>query len=195
MTSNVKYSYKHLTFRSVTVLYSSNESYFCRLLHVQNANCKYTEADLTCQIAGQTLKELQALGLPVNAAAFYTECCALLFAECQYDEVRCSRWVESSFFHSYVGSLYYVPMSFDAIYMYITFTGKIIFVQVGTTHGLRENFWKMKTTHYIAVYPIERRNVCFFPSWSLGWPSKGTQLTSLFAKQGRFITGYNWTGN
>lgn len=111
MTSNVKYSYKHLTFRSVTVLYSSNESYFCRLLHVQNANCKYTEADLTCQIAGQTLKELQALGLPVNAAAFYTECCALLFAECQYDEVRCSRWVESSFFHSYVGSLYYVPMS------------------------------------------------------------------------------------
>lgn len=111
MTSNVKYSYKHLTFRSVTVLYSSNESYLCRLLHVQNANCKYTEADLTCQIAGQTLKELQALGLPVNAAAFYTECCALLFAECQYDEVRCSRWVESSFFHSYVGSLYYVPMS------------------------------------------------------------------------------------
>lgn len=86
-------------------------------------------------------------------------------------------------------------MSFDAIYMYITFTGKIIFVQVGTTHGLRENFWKMKTTHYIAVYPIERRNVCFFPSWSLGWPSKGTQLTSLFAKRGRFITGYNWTGN
>lgn len=108
MTSNVKYSYKNLTFRSVTVLYSSNESYFCRLLHVQNANCKYTEADLTCQIAGQTLKELQALGLPVNAAAFYTECCALLFAECQYDEVRCSRWVESSFFNSYVGSLYYV---------------------------------------------------------------------------------------
>lgn len=109
MTSNVKYSYKHLTFRSVTVLYSSNESYFCRLLHVQNANCKYTEADLTCQIAGQTLKELQALGLPVNAAAFYTECCALLFAECQYDEVRCSRWVESSFFHSlYIMSLCHV---------------------------------------------------------------------------------------
>lgn len=96
---------------------------------------------------------------------------------------------------SWVSILCPYVMSFDAIYMYITFTGKIIFVQVGTTHGLRENFWKMKTTHCIAVYPIERRNVCFFPSWSLGWPSKGTQLTSLFAKRGRFITGYNWTGN
>ena len=59
-----------------------------RLLHVQNANCKYTDADQTCQIARQTMEELQALGLPVNSAAFYTECCALLFAECQYDEVR-----------------------------------------------------------------------------------------------------------
>lgn len=59
-----------------------------RLLHVQNANCKYTEADQTCQIARHTMEELQALGLPVNSAAFYTECCALLFAECQYDEVR-----------------------------------------------------------------------------------------------------------
>lgn len=59
-----------------------------RLLHVQNANCKYNEADQTCQIARQTMEELQALGLPVNSAAFYTECCALLFAECQYDEVR-----------------------------------------------------------------------------------------------------------
>lgn len=48
------------------------------------------EADQTSQIARQTLEELQALGLPVNAAAFYTECCALLFAECQYDEVRSS---------------------------------------------------------------------------------------------------------
>lgn len=197
MTSNVKYSYNHLTFRPVTVLYSSNESYFCRLLHVQNANCKYTEADLTCQIAGQTLKELQALGLPVNAAAFYTECCALLFAECQYDEVRCSRWVESSFFHSYVGSLSYVPMScpLTPSTCILHLLEKSYLSRLGLPMDWEKIFEKWKTTHCIAVYPIERRNVCFFPSWSLGWPSKGTQLTSLFAKQGRFITGYNWTGN
>ncbi|XP_062578908.1 amyloid protein-binding protein 2-like [Saccostrea cucullata] len=67
------------------------------LLHVQNANCKYTAADQTCQIARQTLEELQSLNLPVNAAAFYTECCALLFAECQYDEAIkfCSRAIQA----------------------------------------------------------------------------------------------------
>lgn len=86
---------------------------------------------------------------------------------------------------SWVSILCPYVMSFDAIYMYITFTGKIIFVQVGTTHGLRENFWKMKTTHCIVVYPIERRNVCFFPSWSLGWPSKRDTIDLTFCKTGQ----------
>lgn len=197
MTSNVKYSYKHLTFRSVTVLYSSNESYFCRLLHVQNANCKYTEADLTCQIAGQTLKELQALGLPVNAAAFYTECCALLFAECQYDEVRCSRWVESSFFHSYVGSLYYVPMScpLTPSTCILHLLEKSYLSRLGLPMDWEKIFEKWKQHTVLQYIPLRGEMFGFFPSWSLGWPSKGTQLTSLFAKRGRFITGYNWTGN
>lgn len=164
MTSNVKYSYKHLTFRSVTVLYSSNESYLCRLLHVQNANCKYTEADLTCQIAGQTLKELQALGLPVNAAAFYTECCALLFAECQYDEVRCSRWVESSFFQlCWVSILCPYVMSFDAIYMYITFTGKSYLSRLGLPMDWEKIFEKWKQHTVLQYIPLRGEMFVFFP--------------------------------
>lgn len=165
MTSNVKYSYKHLTFMSVTVLYSSNESYFCRLLHVQNANCKYTEADLTCQIAGQTLKELQALGLPVNAAAFYTECCALLFAECQYDEVRCSRWVESSFFHSYVGSLYYVPMScpLTPSTCILHLLEKSYLSRLGLPMDWEKIFEKWKQHTVLQYIPLRGEMFVFFP--------------------------------
>lgn len=165
MTSNVKYSYKNLTFRSVTVLYSSNESYLCRLLHVQNANCKYTEADQTCQIAGQTLKELQALGLPVNAAAFYTECCALLFAECQYDEVRCSRWVESSFFHSYVGSLYYVPMScpLTPSTCILHLLEKSYLSRLGLPMDWEKIFEKWKQHTVLQYIPLRGEMFVFFP--------------------------------
>ncbi|KAK3084359.1 hypothetical protein FSP39_012164 [Pinctada imbricata] len=57
-----------------------------RLLHVQNSNCKYSDADSTCKISRECLESLQLHSIPVNTAAFSTECCALLFAECQYDE-------------------------------------------------------------------------------------------------------------
>jgi hypothetical protein len=58
-----------------------------RLLHVQNANCKYTEASNTSLIAAQTLQTVSSLKVKVNAAAYYTECCALLFAYSEYNEV------------------------------------------------------------------------------------------------------------
>lgn len=175
MTNNVKYSYKHLTFRPVTVLYSSNKSYFCRLLHVQNANCKYTEADLTCQIAGQTLKELQALGLPVNAAAFYTECCALLFAECQYDEVTCSRWVESSFFHSYVGSLYYVPMScpLTPSTCILQLLEKSYLSRLGLPMDWEKIFEKWKQHTVLQYIPLRGEMFVFFPPDLWVDPAKG----------------------
>ena len=58
-----------------------------RLLHVQNANCKYTEASNTSLIAAQTLQTVSSQKVKVNAAAYYTECCALLFAYSEYNEV------------------------------------------------------------------------------------------------------------
>ncbi|KAJ8312709.1 hypothetical protein KUTeg_010082 [Tegillarca granosa] len=65
------------------------------LLHVQNANCKYREADVTCKSAYQRLNTLKSQNLAVNTASLDTECCALLFAESQYDEAitYCSKAV------------------------------------------------------------------------------------------------------
>ncbi|XP_046583008.1 amyloid protein-binding protein 2-like isoform X2 [Haliotis rubra] len=57
-----------------------------RLLHVQNANCKYREADQTCREAFRLMEILAQHGITVSKSALYTECCALLFAESQYDE-------------------------------------------------------------------------------------------------------------
>ncbi|XP_060071001.1 amyloid protein-binding protein 2-like [Ylistrum balloti] len=57
-----------------------------RLLHVQNANCKYKEAEVTRSVACQCLEILKERNVPVNTSAFHTECCALLFAESLYDE-------------------------------------------------------------------------------------------------------------
>ncbi|KAK3600300.1 hypothetical protein CHS0354_027144 [Potamilus streckersoni] len=57
-----------------------------RLFHVQNANCQYKDADVTRKTAFQLLKKLSECGVNVNKAMLYTECCALLFAESQYDE-------------------------------------------------------------------------------------------------------------
>ncbi|XP_033748176.1 amyloid protein-binding protein 2-like [Pecten maximus] len=67
-----------------------------RLLHVQNANCKYKEAEITRSVACQCLEILHERNVPVNTSSFHTECCALLFAESLYDEAikYCSRAVK-----------------------------------------------------------------------------------------------------
>ncbi|XP_041347960.1 amyloid protein-binding protein 2-like [Gigantopelta aegis] len=57
-----------------------------RLLHVQNANCKCKEADQTCKEAFRLTEVLAENGISVCKATLYTECCALRFAESQYDE-------------------------------------------------------------------------------------------------------------
>ncbi|XP_052801330.1 amyloid protein-binding protein 2-like [Mya arenaria] len=57
-----------------------------RLLHVQNVNCQYQEAKSTCKMACSIIEEIGSKGAPANRATLYTECCALLFAESQYDE-------------------------------------------------------------------------------------------------------------
>ena len=62
-------------------------NFFSRLLHVQIANCKYQEAEITGQTAKAILSHLSELNVPVNCAAFHAECCALLVAKSQYDEV------------------------------------------------------------------------------------------------------------
>ncbi len=64
-----------------------NVFYWCfRLLHVRNANCKYTEADTTWKDAQIFIEKLELHGHHVNKAALYSECCALLFAKSLYDE-------------------------------------------------------------------------------------------------------------
>ncbi|XP_060560053.1 amyloid protein-binding protein 2-like [Ruditapes philippinarum] len=57
-----------------------------RLLHVQNSNCKYQEAKATCKDALYVIEKIDEHGTSVNKATLYTEYCALLFAESQYDE-------------------------------------------------------------------------------------------------------------
>lgn len=57
-----------------------------RLLHVQNCNCKYKEARSTCGEAMAVIAKLDEKGMTVNRAMLYTEYCALLFAESEYDE-------------------------------------------------------------------------------------------------------------
>jgi len=69
---------------NVTVTYNT----VSRLLHVQNSNCKYNDAKATCREAMDIIETLQSQDSGViNKATLYTECCSLLFAESQYDEV------------------------------------------------------------------------------------------------------------
>ncbi|XP_050408973.1 amyloid protein-binding protein 2 [Patella vulgata] len=57
-----------------------------RLLHVQNANCKYDAAEKTCTSAFQLADDLKKLGITVSRATLFTECSTLLFAKSHYDE-------------------------------------------------------------------------------------------------------------
>ncbi|XP_052239180.1 amyloid protein-binding protein 2-like isoform X2 [Dreissena polymorpha] len=57
-----------------------------RLLHVENVNCEYKSAKETCKMACNLIDMISAQGLTMNRATLHTECCALLFAESQYDE-------------------------------------------------------------------------------------------------------------
>lgn len=59
----------------------------CRLLHVRNANCQYTEAEGTWKLAQSYLEKLTSKGHKVNRATLLAEHCALLFAKSQYDLV------------------------------------------------------------------------------------------------------------
>lgn len=59
-----------------------------RLLHVQNANCKYHAARETCAQAFSLVELLSQKGFNVNCAILYSEQCGLLFAQSLYDEVR-----------------------------------------------------------------------------------------------------------
>ena len=61
-----------------------------RLLHVQNANCKYHAARETCAQAFSLVELLSQKGFNVNCAILYSEQCGLLFAQSLYDEVRWS---------------------------------------------------------------------------------------------------------
>ena len=53
---------------------------------MQNSNCKFKEANATSKGAFETLNKLLEHGISISKASLYTECCALLFAESQYDE-------------------------------------------------------------------------------------------------------------
>ncbi|KAL4224456.1 Amyloid protein-binding protein 2 [Mactra antiquata] len=57
-----------------------------RLLHVQNCNCKYQEAKISCTEAMDIISKIDEQGQVINKATLYTEYCALLFAESQYDQ-------------------------------------------------------------------------------------------------------------
>ncbi|KAK7459432.1 hypothetical protein BaRGS_00039000 [Batillaria attramentaria] len=67
--------------------------YCVRLLHVQNANCKYQAAKQTCAEAFSIVEDLAQRGISINRAILYSEQCALLFAQSLYDEAfkACSR--------------------------------------------------------------------------------------------------------
>ncbi|ESO95499.1 hypothetical protein LOTGIDRAFT_116980 [Lottia gigantea] len=57
-----------------------------RLLHVQNANCKYDVAERTCINAFKLVEKLKTMGITVSKATLYTEYSTLLFAKSHYDE-------------------------------------------------------------------------------------------------------------
>ncbi|KAK7087291.1 amyloid protein-binding protein 2-like [Littorina saxatilis] len=67
--------------------------YCVRLLHVQNANCKYHAAKQTCTEAFSLVERLSHKGFTVNCAILYSEQCGLLFAQSLYDEAfkACSK--------------------------------------------------------------------------------------------------------
>ena len=71
-----------------------NHFTYCRLLHIRNANCRYSEAEETWHGACAWIEKLEnEAGHAVNKAVLYSEICSLLFAKSLYDEVsdnRCS---------------------------------------------------------------------------------------------------------
>lgn len=55
---------------------------------MQNSNCKYGEAKVTCGEAMKVIEQLEThQSTSFNKATLYAEYCSLLFAESQYDEV------------------------------------------------------------------------------------------------------------
>lgn len=61
--------------------------FFFRLLHSQNVNCQYKDAEETYNKALKICTELEGRGHKVNKAVLYAEHCALLFAQSRYTQV------------------------------------------------------------------------------------------------------------
>nr|XP_054749319.1 amyloid protein-binding protein 2-like [Lytechinus pictus] len=57
-----------------------------RLIHVRNANCKYSQAEDSYNSAQKLLEKLKGMGVAVNEAALHGEMCSLLFSKSHYDE-------------------------------------------------------------------------------------------------------------
>ena len=57
-----------------------------RLIHVRNANCKYSQAEDSFTCALKLAEQLKEMGVTVNEAALHGEMCALLFSKSHYDE-------------------------------------------------------------------------------------------------------------
>ncbi|XP_005094954.1 amyloid protein-binding protein 2 [Aplysia californica] len=57
-----------------------------RLLHSQNVNCQYGEAEETYNTAVRICEDLESRGHKVNKAVLHSEHCALLFAQSKYTE-------------------------------------------------------------------------------------------------------------
>ncbi|XP_023214185.1 amyloid protein-binding protein 2-like [Centruroides sculpturatus] len=58
-----------------------------RLLHVQNAYCKFKEAEETFQEAQKYIEQLKSIGYPVNLAGHYAVFSSLYFSQSHYNEV------------------------------------------------------------------------------------------------------------
>lgn len=57
------------------------------MLHVENANCRYSKAKRVCTEAFSLAERLAQKGISFNRAVLYSEHSALLFAQSLYDEV------------------------------------------------------------------------------------------------------------
>ncbi|XP_025090996.1 amyloid protein-binding protein 2-like isoform X2 [Pomacea canaliculata] len=60
--------------------------YCVRMLHVENANCRYSKAKRVCTEAFSLAERLAQKGISFNRAVLYSEHSALLFAQSLYDE-------------------------------------------------------------------------------------------------------------
>jgi hypothetical protein len=80
-------SYQHFAYALQWIKFILYLFCTCRLMHVRNANCQYTEAgEIWCK-AVEYVSLLKEHNVLVNKASLFSEYSTLLFAKSQYEDV------------------------------------------------------------------------------------------------------------